>query len=147
MEISKENSTSILPDFNNTILDGVISYNPHALNDFYSLLINYNTTLATESLTIPLRDDVFDLTILWINAGCLYNSTCVTDSGQIAIILESANSSYFNLLEGLKFNSSNGSSYLLNQTDESLLWKAFAVYWGELDNVNMSHNIILSTPN
>jgi hypothetical protein len=156
LEISKEINTDILPNPKNVILNAIISHDQEARGNNYSLLINYMTNFTKESLIIPLDNPIFDITIVWVNSGCILDFKCEKSSGQIAVLVESENSYTFRLIEELNYKSSVIGSMGTRSTGKidsyadpkiiSPLWKASAIYWGELDNINMNHKMVLSTP-
>ncbi|MBL4661314.1 MAG: hypothetical protein JKY19_13235 [Alcanivoracaceae bacterium] len=138
-EISREVSLDGLPEQQYMIADVIISYD---IFTGYHLIVNYQTVIGSDSLIIDLdgNESVFDVTLAWINAGCVHMmSGCEQSTGELEIRVDYESSEIVASVDGLiyqNFQNSRG----------ALSWQAEAVYWGDLGRDNLEGELKLIKP-
>jgi len=132
MKISQERNLQSLPAITNMVVDASIVSNSGS----YNLLIDYKAIGVKEYLSIPLSDLNFELTISWVNLGCLNGvvGNCVEGKGQIEVKINYDNTEIIQTIDALPYEAN------------SVYWKVSGVYWGELGRDNFSGEVELQLP-
>ena len=143
IEVSRASSDSLLPGIEHMILDAIVSFD--SINQSFSLIVNYQSNGVNDSVVIELKEyyPIFDVTIKWVNSGCIYlDDQCNAEFGQLEVTVNYDIEEFVRFVDQLNFQV-EGSSFIRN----SEYWKASSIYWGELENSNLTDGeFVLSKP-